>query len=103
MLAESREPQRVGELASVMVRDATTITRQLDSLVKQGLVVRTASPNDRRVVLVEITPEGHNVHHQLAPVLNAIRQRLLTGIDEHRLTETVAIIKKMQANLHAVK
>jgi DNA-binding MarR family transcriptional regulator len=40
---------------------AATLTRQIDRLESLGLVERKSDPNDRRAVLVQLTPRGHEV------------------------------------------
>ncbi len=41
VLIESAQPLRRGEFAEIMLRDKTTITRQLDGLEEKGLVRRS--------------------------------------------------------------
>ena len=40
---------------------AATLTRQIDRLESLGLVERKSDPNDRRAILVQLTPRGHEV------------------------------------------
>ena len=51
------EPVPINQLAEAMNMDRTTLTRNLDLLVKQGLVQNEAG-EDRRVRLVLLTGEG---------------------------------------------
>ncbi|HWI40886.1 MAG TPA: MarR family transcriptional regulator, partial [Verrucomicrobiae bacterium] len=52
------EPVRVSALARRMYLHPATVGGILDRLEKRGLVVRTRSEEDRRVVEVTLTPEG---------------------------------------------
>lgn len=65
----------VAELARWQVSDAGAMTRLLDRLEKKGLCKRVRSTEDRRVVMVELTPEGEaalvHVPQVLSDVLNA--------------------------------
>lgn len=65
----------VAELARWSNSDAGAMTRLLDRLEKKGLCKRVRSTEDRRVVLVELTPEGEtalvHVPQVLADVMNA--------------------------------
>ena len=65
----------VAELARWLNADAGAMTRLLDRLEKKGLCKRVRSTEDRRVVQVELTPEGEaaiaEVPTVLAEVLNA--------------------------------
>jgi DNA-binding MarR family transcriptional regulator len=49
---------RSGELAQRCVMTAPALTEQVDSLTRDGFVRRLEDPNDRRVVLVELTAQG---------------------------------------------
>lgn len=65
----------VAELARRMFIDAGAMTRMLDRLEKKQLCKRVRSSDDRRVVQVELTPQGEaaitDVPAVLADVLNA--------------------------------
>jgi DNA-binding MarR family transcriptional regulator len=65
----------VAELARWTNSDAGAMTRLLDRLEKKGLCKRVRSTEDRRVVLVDLTPEGEaalvHVPQVLSDVLNA--------------------------------
>lgn len=65
----------VAELARWQQVDAGSMTRLLDRLEKKGLCKRVRSTADRRVVQVELTPEGEasitGVPAVLCEVLNA--------------------------------
>lgn len=65
----------VAELARWSNSDAGAMTRLLDRLEKKGLCKRVRSTEDRRVVMVELTPEGEaalvHVPQVLSDVLNA--------------------------------
>ena len=79
--------QYVGERLLTRVPD---VTRLLDRMESAGLVRRTRSTADRRVVLVEPTPEGRRLCDQLEqPVLELHRKQFegmtvqsLTALDE---------------------
>ena len=52
--------------AQMVARDPDT-TRLIDRLVKAGLVARTRSEEDRRCVVVSITPDGLSLIHISSP------------------------------------
>ncbi len=51
-------PRRIGELARAEQVEPPTISRLVDALVRDGLVVREPDPDDARAVIVRATPEG---------------------------------------------
>ena len=51
-------PKRIGELARVEQVEPPTMTRLVDGLVRDGLAMREADPDDARAVRVRATPTG---------------------------------------------
>lgn len=51
-------PQRSGELASILGADPSTISRQVAHLVRSGLAIRQADPQDGRAIHVVLTETG---------------------------------------------
>lgn len=51
-------PLRLSELAQRLYMERTTLTRNLRPLEQAGLVERTTLPDDARVKVIVITPEG---------------------------------------------
>lgn len=56
-----RHPQTIGELGEWSVKDQSTISRQIEGLVKKGYVERFHSEEDRRSVLVDLSSEGRRL------------------------------------------
>ena len=48
----------IGELADEMILQQPTVTKIVDRLEKDGLIERGSSANDRRQVIVQLTPRG---------------------------------------------
>ncbi|MBA3738110.1 MAG: MarR family transcriptional regulator [Actinobacteria bacterium] len=51
-------PKRIGELARIEQVEPPTMTRLVDGLVRDGLAVREADPDDARAVRVRATATG---------------------------------------------
>ncbi len=51
-------PKRIGELARIEQVEPPTMTKLVDGLVRDGLALREADPDDARAVLVRATPTG---------------------------------------------
>ncbi|GGK60493.1 MarR family winged helix-turn-helix transcriptional regulator [Nocardia camponoti] len=58
-------PMRSGALAEAVYSDASTVSRQVAQLVDNGLVRRTADPDDGRATLLEVTEKGHEVAERI--------------------------------------
>ncbi len=79
-----------GALLRATLVTSGTMTNRIDRLAEAGLVSRQPDPQDRRGVLVTLTPHGQAaVDAALADLLRSERQ-LLTGLDagqQHRLAD----------------
>lgn len=104
------ERMRMNELSTALGVVPRTITTTIDSLEKQGLVVRVRDPRDRRATLLETTESGRNQlyefrktrhHADAADVfdvlsraekrqLDELLDRLRTGIDAAGTTHSSA-------------
>jgi DNA-binding MarR family transcriptional regulator len=51
-------PINVKDLASKLGLDATTVTRQVSTMERPGLLYRHADPTDGRVSIIELSPTG---------------------------------------------
>jgi len=67
------------ELSRVMSYDSGSMTRLLDRLEKKGFIVRTRSDADRRMVKLELTPQGHEAARQLPSLGAAVLNEQLRG------------------------
>jgi len=72
----------VAELARWLQVDAGAMTRLLDRLEKKGLCKRVRSTEDRRVVKVELTPEGESAIQQVPAVLADVMNAHLAGFSK---------------------
>jgi DNA-binding MarR family transcriptional regulator len=78
----------VAELARWLQIDAGAMTRLLDRLEKKGLCKRVRSTEDRRVVKVELTPDGEAAIEAVPGVLAEVMNAHLAGFSK---TEWVAL------------
>ena len=60
------QPRTMSEVANALQCDNSNVTGIVDSLEQKGLVLRRPSEEDRRVKLIELTPEGREVHERLS-------------------------------------
>jgi outer membrane protein TolC/DNA-binding MarR family transcriptional regulator len=58
------EPRRMGEVADRLLLSVSSLTAIVDRLEAKGLVARHPAADDRRVVLIALTPDGRRRHEQ---------------------------------------
>lgn len=56
---DERGPASIGALAAALGLDGSTVTRQVATLARQGLIDRDRHPADRRLAIVRVSETGH--------------------------------------------
>jgi DNA-binding MarR family transcriptional regulator len=67
-------------LAERLVADKSTVSRSLASLDRRGWVRRTPHAEDRRVLLLQLTPAGHDATARLRTLYRARHRHLIAGL-----------------------
>jgi MarR family transcriptional regulator, transcriptional regulator for hemolysin len=86
------------ELAASLGIEGPTLTRHLDALESEGLVVRVRDTTDRRAVRVEATDAGRELHQQLLKAAKAFDRRLRAGFSEEELGGLRALLQRLEEN-----
>ncbi|QDT03091.1 transcriptional regulator SlyA [Rubripirellula lacrimiformis] len=98
-LLDAGEPLSMNELAVLMIRDPTTVKRQLDRFVEQKFVERSMSSKDARIVMIGLTRRGEQKLANVLPLLDDLRKTTLKGISKSEIDSTQNVLLKMQKNL----
>lgn len=102
LLARAGGPVRIGALAArleVVPRSATTM---VDGLETAGLAIRRAAPDDRRSVLVSLTPAGEALLERLGRARRASAEELfarLTRSQREGLFELLTVLNRRDPEL----
>lgn len=98
MRLKKEGPSTVAELARCLAMDAGAMTRLLDRLEKKGLCKRTRSVEDRRVVQVDLTPEGHAALRNVPAMLSEVLNLHLAGFSEDEWNTLRHLLRRMAEN-----
>jgi MarR family 2-MHQ and catechol resistance regulon transcriptional repressor len=60
-------PMCAGELSTKLLKSGGNITLVIDNLEKQGLVRRERDVHDRRMIIISLTPAGHELISRIFP------------------------------------
>ncbi|HEV7125859.1 MAG TPA: MarR family winged helix-turn-helix transcriptional regulator [Ktedonobacterales bacterium] len=82
-------PITINGLAEMMTMDRTTLTRNLDVLVKQRLV-RSEQGTDRRTRLVSVTPAGDQALQRAWPLWREAEARIERALGPDRVAALLA-------------
>jgi DNA-binding MarR family transcriptional regulator len=89
----------MSELAEFTTVDRTTLTRTVDQLVDCGLVMRSTSADDRRLVRVDLTEQGRSVFAMAMDALVQQHEQTLKGLDPQELRMLRSLLQRILRNL----
>lgn len=84
------------DLSRLLFTDKSNVTAIADRLEAAGLIKRSPAPQDRRVILLTLTPEGAERHEQVL-VAHHERIRSLMGDDEAALQQALRILESIRS------
>ena len=87
------------DVARALGIEGPTLTRHLDSLERNGLVVRRQSEADRRAVRVELTDAGEEAYQRMLAAVIAFNRRLQAGIDREELQQLDSLLDRLAENV----
>lgn len=92
-------PQRIGELSRLSTIEASTLSRVVDQMEDRGMVTRTRSGEDRRVVTVDLTASGEDLTEQLIPLALRYERMALKGVTEADIVLLNTLLMTIYENL----
>ncbi|MGL5937826.1 MAG: MarR family winged helix-turn-helix transcriptional regulator, partial [Phocaeicola sp.] len=79
-------------------KDKPSMTRLIDNMEKQHLVVRISDKNDRRTNLVHLTKTGKDLEEKARFIANKTLKEALKGITLDELTVSQKVLRKIFTN-----
>lgn len=86
------EPPTMGSVAQLLAMDRTTLTAALKPLERRGLLTVSADIEDRRTRRLALTPAGHDLLAEAAPIwrdTHAAVETSLPGVDADELRKSL--------------
>ncbi|WPQ61624.1 MarR family transcriptional regulator [Chitinophaga sancti] len=88
------------EIADIMLKDKSSMTYQIDGLVKRDLVKRMEDENDRRNKLIFLTEKGKDLQQTMQGWVAGLYDKSMEGIDAGTIDMALAMVQKMHTNLN---
>ncbi len=83
------------DLAHLLGRSASGITKMLSPMEKIGLVSKEVNPRDARVSLVKITANGLDIFKQASDTFNNTAESILGDIKPSNIKHLLALLQSM--------
>ena len=93
------EVETAAELARLYAVELSSTTRMLERLERKGLVRRQRSAEDRRKVLIRITPAGDKLLRQALPKAAAVARSAWVGVTAAERAVLQRVAAKVLRNL----
>ena len=84
-----------GELGETVLRSSGGMTQILDRLERAGLVARAPDPDDRRRVVIQLTPDGLRTADAANATYARERERLLEGLSRDEVEQLDAAVTRL--------
>ncbi|WP_163360382.1 MarR family winged helix-turn-helix transcriptional regulator, partial [Klebsiella aerogenes] len=93
----------VSELAEVQGIELPPLMRTLTQLEKQGYLLRSTSPYDKRIRLLTLTAEGRTILEKLNRVIETYQRRVTETIPDADLDTFSATLNQIACNLRTIR
>ena len=94
----SGEVDSASKLCKGVSYDPGAMTRMLDRLERKGLIRRARCGNDRRRVILELTPEGKAVYPKLVTSYVNVLNRFMHGLNKAEARQLETLLSRMLVN-----
>src|SRR5690606_17083302 len=89
-------PQRLVDLVQTLDSDAPTMTRSIARLERAGLVARSRSPHDGRVVIVQATEKSLPLRPQVDAAWARLEHLTAGSASEQRQAELLGALRELE-------
>jgi DNA-binding MarR family transcriptional regulator len=92
-------PIQMSSIASSIGIAVSTATGIVDNLVRKGLVMRGSNPEDRRLVICTLSPQGQELINRLWALGQFQIEKLLQGLSLERLKKAAEVAEFLLYNV----
>ncbi|MEW6171330.1 MAG: MarR family transcriptional regulator [Candidatus Omnitrophota bacterium] len=98
-LLDKEGPCKMSDLAKLMSVSGPAITGLIDRLEKTKLVVRIFDVKDRRIIQINITPQGKRLLEKISQERQKLINEVFSKLTQKERNQYLAILKKVQTIL----
>ena len=102
LILHTEGPSRMSSIASSLGIAVSTATGIMDNLVKKGLAVRGADPEDRRLVICTPSSQGQETINRLWTLGQFKIEELLQGLSQEQLKKAAEVAEFLLSNAQQI-
>lgn len=87
------------ELSVVLFTDKSNVTGIVDRLERLNLATRTPDPQDRRKILITLTPDGRNMHDTVKAQHDAYIRQLMSVLNHEQMHGLLENLRTLSQSL----
>ncbi|GIU54126.1 MULTISPECIES: MarR family winged helix-turn-helix transcriptional regulator [Shewanella] len=100
-IISKKAPCSAIDIANFLNRDKAQVTRLLNTLITQELIVKEPNPEDKRSQCLRLTEKSQLIMGEINSIDKNIYQQMTAGMTEDELAVFQVIAKRMATNLGA--
>jgi DNA-binding MarR family transcriptional regulator len=105
VLAALREQdgRRMGDLSKTTSIEVSTLTRLVDNMEKDGLVMRRREAGDARAVSLHVAPVGRRLTQRIVPIAERYEAVALKGFTASEIAVLKKALRRLYDNMDALE
>ncbi|MTH51892.1 MarR family transcriptional regulator [Bacillus mangrovi] len=96
---ERREAPSIQDVADTLGTDITTFSRQIQTMVKSGMITKKQSANDKRVYHLFLTEKGKNVSESINDQMNNFLEDVFSFMKPEEKEQVLTSIKLLNDSM----
>lgn len=93
----------LNELAKILNLDKSTMSRTINKLVEDNLVVRESHPEDRRYIVIKLTDKGISVFKNIEENMSNYYKKIFVSIPQDKREQVLDSLKILTNAIHGNK
>jgi MarR family transcriptional regulator, organic hydroperoxide resistance regulator len=95
---QGAEGVSIGALATHVHLAPTHVTTEVGRLIRLGLLQKRPNSDDRRSVLVQLSPQGEKTIRAVVPLVRSVNDQLFDGVTRDELQSILQFFRRFAAN-----
>lgn len=97
-LLSQNESLTMREISEKINRDKSTTTQLIKKLESLGYVKTSSSPEDSRIKLVKLTPQGIKYNDTTSAISERLKDKFFTGLSDSEISKLESTLDKISEN-----
>jgi DNA-binding MarR family transcriptional regulator len=98
-----RDGRRMGDLSKTTSIEVSTLTRLVDNMEEDGLVVRRREAGDARAISLHVTPSGRRLTQRIVPIAERYEAVALEGFTAGEVAVLKKALRRLYDNMDALE